>query len=248
MKNARLNPTGTLSTIRAVSDIGKTVYINRICRQLRDIFRHDRWFISGSFANSRIHSPKDIDVYFYKEDDFKSAEHNIKLQKIVWFTQKTQHTTTFTLRGHQLPIQLIHKQFGSPDEIFMAMDINVCRQAILPDGRRIQARGSRLPIHLCNPNAESFSRWLKYHRYYKTKPEDVATGMRQIIDKYIHDGSKTEGYYNGENVTVNHALYRSFAKALRTYTIANAQYDKIYTPVYDYLIEQVDEHAPELLL
>lgn len=228
--------------------IGKTVASHRVRGKLHELFGHDRWYISGSFANPQIKYHRDIDVYFYSKEDYKAAEQNLRPNREVWYTTKTKFATTLSLNGYDKPIQMIHKQFGPPEEIFEAMDLNVCRHAVLSNGKKVQARGACLPVYLCNVNAESFTRLLKYHRYYKVTPFDTAVTMRKIIDKYILDETLAEGYYDDETIAVNQALYRSFIKALHTYIRTSRHQKEVFTPVYDYLMDQVNEHIPEMLL
>lgn len=238
---------GIFERIKGKSIIDKHLTVRQVRNALLKIFGHDCWYISGSLANPQIAQYGDIDVYFYDENVFHATHAAVVSRSGTWCIQKSNYAVTLHLPKVESPVQLICKHFGKPSEIFEKMDLNVCRQAILPCGKRVRARGAHLPVHLHTVNAASFSRLLKYHRYYDISNAETASTMLKVIDKYITDESVVEGYYSEDTQSVNQLLYRSFAKALRIRMIKSPQ-KEVFTPVYEYLIDRVNEHVPEMLL
>ena len=79
------------------------------------------------------------------------------------------------MKKTQVPIQLICKYFGTPEEILSKFDINICRNAILPDKTYYQHPSSLDLMYIDNITASSA---IRLHKY-------IFRGFTIDIDKYI---------------------------------------------------------------
>ncbi len=204
-----------------------------LCK-LRQYLGSEGWFISGSFANPRIKYYKDIDVYFYNKEKYKASIKRCMLIKTRG-DYSTCSSTFFGIIGSK-PVQLIHMHFGTPEEIFESIDINVCKQAVLPDGTRIKHSTADDPIKIVKVSPNSFTRLRKYIYRYKLSHRDATNILLECIDDHIHNDEVMFDYYTGKmsKYPINHHMYQMIKRT-----------DSIVT---DYFTEQALKHAPELLL
>lgn len=192
------------------------------------------WFISGSFANFDIEDYHDIDIYFHTEKDFKrAAATTIQLGKTLIETGCSY--TTYDILPAEI-VQYIYVRFGTPEEIFDQMDINVCRQGILPDGTHIRNPESKDPLKIIKPSVQSFNRFRKYcdrYQFDKMYRNDL---IKQCISDFIADDTYVYDYYTYavSKYPLNYELYRTFKTD--NYIVSK------------HLVEQAMLHAPELLL
>lgn len=192
------------------------------------------WFISGSYANLDVNSCNDIDVFFTEKKYLKKAiEKTEKAGKCIYHTGCSSTVNSII---PDMSVQYVHMWFGTPDELLGTMDLNVCRQGILPDGTYIQRPESKGPLRILIPSAHSFSRLKKYCQKYRLSNIQQTHVLKQCIDDYIDNGTIVYDYYKGVSSMhpLNYLLYCEFRHSSGG--------------VAEYLIEQALEYAPELLL
>lgn len=227
----------------------------RLLDTLSSFIGHTDWFIAGSFATPQVTTPSDIDVYFYTEVDYDNAVRRLRafeaatpkkidLKSIYACTNQlstthiTNNAVTFTHPDINLPVQLICRNVGTVKEILDGFDLNVCKHAILPDGTICSDKEASLPLKICNINAHTFKRIIKYTSYLGV--QDVSGIFMSLIDKYVADSSMLEDYYSddGSTVPVNETLHNAIN------TLPRGK----YADVVQYLSEQTEKYAPELLI
>ena len=123
------------------------------------------WFIAGGAAS--VNHYADIDIYFESEQAYLDAKSKFQID----FSTSNADTFNYTklsaspyAGNDPTTIQLVHKSFGSPFEILSDFDLNVCRNAILPDGSYFQHPTSCKPLYLdiSQIRANSINRFVKY--------------------------------------------------------------------------------------
>ena len=123
------------------------------------------WFIAGGSASTSSYS--DIDIYFESEQAYLDAKSKFQIE----FSTSNADTFTYTKpsnspfsSNYPISIQLVHKSFGSPLKILSDFDLNVCRNAILPDGSYFQHQTSCKPLYLdiSQIRANSVNRFIRY--------------------------------------------------------------------------------------
>lgn len=211
----------------------KYSHLMPVLHNLKHIIGHNNWFISGSFANSVVDEPSDIDIYFYTENDFNRAvAHVNKHNKYQQYY--SNNAVTFAHPNTGEIVQLIHKNFGYPLDIFKTFDLNVCKKAIRSDGTFIEANSAKEALHITDASSSTFHRYMKYLNRYNFSTGEIERMGKGIIDKYIADTSMVECYYGKTtNKPCNLLMYQAFKKC---------------APLKQYLNEQALEHAPELLV
>lgn len=202
------------------------------------------WFIAGGSA-IKGENYNDIDVFFLNEEAYTQARDALTSEPIVhnnlvsahYKASETETNNAYNLNYSGTDIQLINRHFGTPEEIFETFDINVCKQAIMPNGRKVKHFTSYASPYIANVNYNTFRRYLKYLRRAGEGIDRKAT-LFSVIDKYIGDSSSTEEYYQGKKVSyvVNKKLFSDFYRFVES------------SSVKDYLKEKALEEAPELLL
>lgn len=207
--------------------------ITRICDS-----RHG-WFISGSYANRKITSPNDIDVYFENDRIMLEVIERLKTESKhcnVYLTGESALSITVMPKGWDILIQFI-KLTGTVTEVLDRFDLNVCKKVLLPNGEYYEHPRSNLPLNIDTINYHTFSRFFKY--LYRLNPdihqEEVLTLSKKLIDTFIDSNDLITGYYGGEHCksTINEQLYNYF---------------KEDTEIKPYLIESALKHSPGLLI
>jgi hypothetical protein len=199
---------------------------------------HNNWFISGSYANSKITNASDIDVFFCTQADYDSAVlHITKLYATdtdLVVDSVTSHSTTFYIRNISVPVQFIQKSFGTPDKIFDTFDLNVCKRALLPNGTKIVHKSADQELRVEKVNYNTFSRYFKYADRLYSKKEVTRLG-KKLIDTFIHDLDLLESYYDRVKTSklTNDTMFKEacYIDSLKSYAY-----------------EQAKIHAPELLV
>ena len=201
-------------------------------QELRALLGHDQWFISGSFANHLIESPSDIDIYFYNEEGYNAAYKKLLGLK-GWYNHDTDNASTWTNFSEAYFIQLVHKDFGTPYEVFKTFDLNVCKKAITSNGSYIEDMSANEPIHITRVDSNTFNRYFKYLNRLKVKQDHVELG-KLLVDRYIQDGTLVNCYYGITTPKpVNALLYTASGR---------------YKELKEYAREQALIHAPEILI
>lgn len=158
----------------------------------KELFDLSGWYISGSAATCATYN--DIDIYFESKEAFDAVYalfasfpgyNCYDMKNLIEVTPKSQPLDTFfdgsTPReiSRQLTskyiIQLICKFFGPPEEVLSKFDINICRNAILPDKTYYQHPTSLDLMYIDNITSSSANRLHKY----------IMRGFPIDRDKYI---------------------------------------------------------------
>jgi hypothetical protein len=172
----------------------------------------------------------DVDIFFTSKKYFDEA-----LKKTRKLGRNVIQTKCSASVYHILPmlkVQYVSLWFGTPDEIFSMMDINVCRQGILPDGTYIQRPESKDSLRILTPSTQSFSRPRKYCLKYRLSKTQQVSVLKQCIDDYIGNDTFVYDYYEG---------------VLSTYPLHYFLYSELkHSPseVVEYLTAQALEYAP----
>ena len=193
------------------------------------------WFISGSYANPDVDFYNDIDIFFKTKKYFDEAVERTVLAGRDSLDTCCSNSAYGIISG--FAVQYVQVRFGTPDEIFDKLDINVCRQGILPDGTCIQRPEAKDPLKILAPSVQSFSRLKKYCQKYHLSKLQRDSVITQCIRDYVDNDTFVHDYYKGTLCThpLNYFLYAEFAKDHSC-------------EVTRYLTAQALEYAPELLL
>lgn len=196
---------------------------------------HNRWYIAGSYANPKIISPNDIDIFFYHERDYEQARttfHNYLNSKSAMYS--THNADSMYMEAICMPIQLIRRHFGPPSKVFQTFDLNVCKWAILPNGTRKVDPTARNGLTIERINCGTFSRYFKYVGRLNLADKIPELG-KELIDTYMADDTLIEEYYQETTtkIPVNKALFDNVRN---------------FHTLEDYALEQAAIHAPELLI
>lgn len=217
----------------------KTRYITK----LAEIFGTSvNWFLAGSFANEKVINPNDIDLYFYSEGNYRQAKSLFDKHPKCRFMVKSKFAETYDVKGIEIPVQFITKLFGQPQQIFDSMDINVCKQAILPNHNHVADVTAFESLQLTEVSIDSFSRYLKYYQRYHPK-RNLDKAFCYLFETYLEDDSFVTSYYtNQPPMQVNKVLYTLFN--------THKKYGTTYMSrrVQEYILGLVHTHTPELLL
>lgn len=205
------------------------------------------WFISGSSANPNVdfNDVNDIDVFF---TDRRSLLRSIQLMKKyvhrdVAILHETNNAITMRITGVYHSLQLVKKHVGGVEEVMDTMDLNVCKYAIMPNGKLITHPSTKDPIAVVKPSFQSFSRLVKYANNLNLC---TYTALKRAIDQYIEDDTEVEDYYGRES-------YKSRVNIKLKESVINNRFVKPlkgpkYHVIYDYFFEKALEVAPELLV
>lgn len=149
-------------------------HINNLFNELpKELLSIPGWFIAGSSATCYPYN--DIDIYFESEKAFQQVcdvftsmpdiYYTTNLLNLIDVRPKKSGIMPFSdelISVSKTPIQLICKYFGTPEEILSKFDINICRNAILPDKTYYQHPSSLDLMYIDNITASSAIRLNKY--------------------------------------------------------------------------------------
>jgi hypothetical protein len=215
-----------------------------IINQLTSLFgSFQNWFIAGSFANLRVTCPNDIDLYFYTKKDFTTAKRILNTHPKTRFVFGSKFAETYSLTKIPYPVQFISKVVGNPQEIFDSMDINVCKQAILPNHTHLIDKTAldQLTLNKECIAMDSFSRYIKYYQRYNPK-RNLDRAFCYLFDTYGEDTTLVESYYSKQAERINVILYHLF----RSHKQHGTKY--ISNRVQNYLVDKIQDSVPELLI
>lgn len=205
------------------------------------------WFISGSSANPNVdfNDVNDIDMFFTDRHALLRSVQLMKkyVHRDVVILHETNNAITMSIRGVHHSLQLVKKHVGGVEEIMDTMDLNVCKYAIMPNGKLITHPSTKDPIAVVKPSLLSFSRLVKYSDNLNLC---TYTTLKRAIDQYIEDDTELEDYYGGVN-------YKSRVNIKLKESVINNRFVKpLKGPkdhtIYDYFFEKALEVAPELLV
>ena len=155
-------------------------HINNLFNELpKELLSIPGWFIAGSSATCYPYN--DIDIYFESKEAFKQVYDVFISMTDKYYTTDlvnlidVQPKRLFGTKKTQIPFQLIRKYFGTPEEILSKFDINICRNAILPDKTYYQHPSSLDLMYIDNITASSA---IRLHKY-------INRGFPIDTDKYI---------------------------------------------------------------
>lgn len=129
----------------------------------KPIFSIPNWFIAGGAAT--YSSPSDIDIFFTTEDSFNAVNDLCSTSMQHVFTSDNAITyKTDASWPSPIQIQLVKRQFVPISLILADFDLNVCRKAILPNGRLFSLPEANHPLQLdlANLRANSAQRFIRY--------------------------------------------------------------------------------------
>jgi len=217
------------------SDDDKKQSAQQAIEVIRRLIGDSGWFIAGSFADVGIKNPSDIDIFFHTEEAYNDAYSRIKAasDNVAMHVGATKNASTAYLKHVRLPIQLVKKHFGLPGKIFDTFDLNVCKKAITPQGRRINHPSSFEELKIVKINSGTFSRYFKYMGYKGVTNKNIRA--MELVDTYIANSTIVEDYYGNEKIVA--PINKLMLTAVCTLT-------KMGT----YAQEQAKIHAPELLI
>lgn len=218
------------------SSMSRPVDVTYVLRRLTPILGNVGWFISGSFANPNFMScdVNDIDLFFTSEAEFNKADKKIK--NAATRNMYSPVANTYTLNGIRLSVQLVSMRFGTITEVFNSFDLNVCRHAITPTGKRISCKSASDVLRIDNVGYNTFRRFFKYaHRMYSEEQSQDLFG-KMVKDYAGNDTLVTEVYGNQKITEPLNVILLKTLKNERGGTLG--KYSK----------EQFIEQAPELLI
>ena len=178
------------------------------------MFNHSNWFIAGGAVSSNTYS--DIDIYFESEQAYKTMHAEFLMLDNAPY--ETSNASSFNAGNgnysSRTTFQLVCRKFGTPAQILADFDLNICRNAVLPDRTLIQTRESFFPMYLDvdKLKANSVSRLIKYHR------RNFLTDTNKLVDLIHHliqNPDVEVGWYYEEQSTTpstyKHLLYDLFS-------------------------------------
>ena len=239
---------GTRLYVRARAAETRQEERSRVLSVLQNFIGHEGWFISGSYANPNIPTRQisDVDVFFYDEECFNLAVAKIPTKPPIasmfnnripntHITNETSCAVSLRLENIDFPVQFIKVNFGTPKEIFEGFDLNVCKWAILSNGKYTRHPDANGPLHVTKVNGATFTRFIKYiHKLQLYSSNNYL--LKTLVDDYIEDDTIVVGYYEDDKpTTVN-------AQLMQVLTDTELVWDK------SYLVNQARERAPELLI
>lgn len=241
-------------------------------RELRRLLTDvDGWMVGGSFAQN-TEDYNDIDLYFRTESEYEAA--------VAIFNRATKDdtfgkvlasernaTTYYALAIDVVPVQLVRCCFGRPEDIINSVDLNICKQVVLPSGHRLMDASAKLrPFAVSsikNTTSATPIRLLKYlKRYgYKLTAHEKVEHIKTFIDTYIDSDHEVIDYYTieGTKVCFNQALYRQLEEEFSEYpkldvsitpprTVSSLSAPPESVALLEYLRKKAAEKAPELLI
>jgi hypothetical protein len=203
-----------------------------------------KWFIAGGSLRSGRYN--DIDIFFYSEEDYKTAKNAFDHNSNSHFCVDTKNATTYVCHvpspsskyAKTKDVQLIKQQFGTPKQVISNFDLNHSMKALTYNNNTITLYDDNtLKFNESNLSSNSFARYVKYLR----DKDSITTEeyLKQIIDKYSGSTAMLPPSYEQESPKpANLAMYKAFKNYLKDYN----------PPMYDYLIQQIQLQSPELLL
>ena len=203
----------------------RTLPTKDLLEYLNTYIRDTSYFISGSYANPVIGNSNGIYVFFASKADFTTAVLNLKAANIYLYETPDSNINIPTRIKKQITtIKLVKDQFGSPKKVFKSFDLNVCKYAILPNGKQVSHFSTVASIYITNIDFKTFNRVLKHLVYYaqgyfsnnvyneKYSKKDVKY-LLTVVDTYIDNYTILPNYY--EKITtykpVNEIMFKEFS-------------------------------------
>lgn len=212
------------------------------------MFNYSGWFIAGGSVVSYNYS--DIDIYFESEQAYKAM--HAEFLKLDNTPYETSNASSFTIGNgnysSRATFQLVCRKFGTPTQILADFDLNICRNAVLPDCTLIQTRESFFPMYLDldKLRTNSVSRLIKYHH------RNFLTDTNKLVDLIHHliqnPDVEAGWYYEGQGTTPNtykHLLYDLFSCPAFTSTcilVIDSYPSETRTALYQELIHNCTEY------
>lgn len=212
------------------------------------MFNHSGWFIAGGAVSHDRHL--DIDVYFESEQAYKAM--HAEFLKLDNTPYETSNASSFTISNNNMQpfntFQLVSRNFGTPTQILANFDLNICRNAVLPDRTLIQTRESFFPMYLDldKLRANSASRLIKYHH------RNFLTDTNKLVDLIHHliqnPDVEVGRYYEEQSTTPStykHLLYDLFSCPAFTSTcilVIDSYPSETRTALYQELIHNYTEY------
>lgn len=158
--------------------------------QIKSLLPELGWFIAGGSLLSDYYN--DVDVYFYSEADYNAAvlpNPDITTDNAV---------TYLTLLDTRKNLQLINRNFGTPDEILANFDLNKSRQALLPSGELYQHPTFHADLYfdLSQFRGSTLDRLTKYviNKHQIVDIPKLQSNIAQLLTLPLD--TKYEHYYN----------------------------------------------------
>lgn len=208
--------------------------ISTVLDILKNVIGHSDWFIAGSYAIPKVKTPNDIDVFFLSPDKYPFSEEYLSANKDIFILNISENAVTLRIVGIEHIVQFVTCRTGTVEEIFSEFDLNICKRAILPNGKRVVDSTARKKLYISKCNIDTFNRYFKYLNAYDN-PKVLDRHAVKLIDIYIGDTTILEEYYE------DHHFIEATNKLL---------FDKIMSlhVARDYLLEQTKLISPEILL
>ena len=211
------------------------------------MFNHSGWFLAGGAVTSPSYS--DIDIYFESEQAYKAMHDEfLKLDNAPYETSNASSFNVSNGNYNRTTFQLVCRRFGTPTQILADFDLNICRNAVLPDRTLIQTRESFFPMYLDldKLRANSVSRLIKYHR------RDFLIDTNKLVDLIHHliqnPDVEVGWYYEEQSTTLStykHLLYDLFSCPAFTSTcilVIDSYPPETRTALYKELIHDYTEY------
>lgn len=225
-----------------------TYHIQKLFNKLPAfMFNHSGWFVAGGAVTSPTHL--DIDIYFESEQAYKAM--HAEFLKLDNAPYETSNASSFTISSNMQPFctfQLVSRNFGTPTQILADFDLNICRNAILPNRTLIQTRESFFPMYLDldKLRANSISRLVKYHyRSFLIDTNKLVDLIHHLIQNL---DVKVDWYYEEQSTnpsTYKHLLYDLFSCPAFTSTcilVIDSYSSETRTALYQELIHAQTEY------
>lgn len=211
------------------------------------MFNHSNWFIAGGAVSSNTYS--DIDIYFESEQAYKAMHAEfLKLDNTPYETSNASSFYISNSNYSSTTFQLVCRKFGTPTQILADFDLNICRNAVLPDRTLIQTRESFFSMYLDldKLRANSVSRLIKYHhRNFLIDTNKLV----DLIHHLIQNPDVEVGWYYEEQSTTpstyKHLLYDLFSCPSFTSTcilVIDSYPPETRTTLYKELIHDYTEY------
>ena len=205
-------------------------------KQIQDFFSFlppFSWYVAGSYAVPHVKAYNDIDVYFTDVKYYKEVLSLLRRNNTP--TSTTTYATTFEF--YRSSMQLISCKAGNPEEVLSTFDLNICKYAILSDGKSYKSPQSTTDLSVSAVTSETFARVEKYATRLGFSDTKKEAHYKRLIDTYLEDTTLTLKAYSTEQyIPVNRVLTEWVnSKNVQRFPVK-------------YFKKQAAKRAPELLI
>lgn len=156
-----------------------------------------RWFIAGG---SLLADNGDLDIYFYRGQDFITALHCFDHNSDVRRSSHSDNAVTFVHQISGLHIQLIFRSFGNPQTIIDNFDLNKSAQAVDYKGHTYRSADFLEPLCI-RTNQFRWNTVARFDKYiYSKRQLPSREALFSLFTEMLANHNKQlDNYYSGDS-------------------------------------------------